>query len=398
MSLLTTLLLFLLGCCLCVMIGLGIGEVVSILTSERSAPVVSQVSEKNSQTSAPEETTEAPAEPPTKADGTLIHYTPVTMGNLLDYVPAAAEPGESTTDLSAENTTEADGQSLQNGEEGSGTEQKVLDNRLSGLDAGELAAQCAFVLDLTSMEACFQMNSYQAVSPASTTKLMTALTVIEYASLTEVVTIGNEINLIGAGSSVAYLSVGQQMTVEALLNAMLVPSGNDAAYALAAYVGRLGEGNAALSDEDAVRRFVELMNENAACMGLKNTHFASPDGYDAEGQFSCAYDLAVIAWYITQNPTLQQICGQGRVRVVSETGQDVTYQSSNQFLLTDSPYYKEYVTGMKTGSSGNAGKCLISTAERDGRRILCVVLNAADDTVRYGDSLLLIEAGLGNVG
>ena len=95
---------------------------------------------------------------------------------------------------------------------------------------------------------------------------------------------------------------------------------------------------------------------------------------------------------------LVNLCGQGRVRVVSETGQDVTYQSSNQFLLTDSPYYKEYVTGMKTGSSGNAGKCLISTAERDGRRILCVVLNAADDTVRYGDSLLLIEAGLGNVG
>ena len=260
-----------------------------------------------------------------------------------------------------------------------------------------VGAKSAILVDVKSKDILYQKNADERRAPASTTKLMTALTVLQTLNLNDVVMIGDEVYMIAADSSKAGFTKGQVVTVEELLNGMLLASGNDAAYILANATGKaIFEDNIAnegktFTPSQCVERFVLEMNKNVRDMNLENTHFATPDGYDAEGQYTSASDLSKIAMEAHSNETIASICKKSRF--TSET-LGKTWTSTNQLLLKSGNYYYEYCQGMKTGTTDSAGKCLVSVAKKGDNQCLSVVLGESTDEGRFGDSKGLLEAGV----
>lgn len=236
----------------------------------------------------------------------------------------------------------------------------------------------------------YDQASEDHLAPASTTKLLTALTALDHVSEDEVVTVGEEIGLIGEDSTTAWLDIGDKLTVKQLLAAMLLPSGNDAAYAMAVYTGRSIAGNPDLSFAEAVSTFTDAMNQKAAQVGADNSNYLSPDGYDTEGQYTTARDLALIGAACLDNPTLAEIAGSTRISDTWTGGREVTYENTNLLINPDSELYNEHVTGLKTGTSIAAGNCLVSSALIDSRRYVCVVMGSTE-MGRWTDTLHLYE-------
>lgn len=255
---------------------------------------------------------------------------------------------------------------------------------------GTLAAESAVLINMKDKSIIYKKNAEEELSPASTTKLMTAITALRYLNPNQKITVGEEIYMIGEGSSTAKLAVGDELTVEQLVQGMLISSGNDAAYVLAVNTSRqiLGQ---ALSKRQAVDYFIQFMNANVEWMELEHTHFNSPDGYDADNQYTSAGDLAVIAYEAYQNQVIRNICKMQSVYIAEK---DITWHSTNELLNPDSIYYYDKAIGMKTGSTGNAGKCLVSLAQEGEQLYLCVVLNS-DEEGRWNDSVALLEYGFG---
>jgi serine-type D-Ala-D-Ala carboxypeptidase (penicillin-binding protein 5/6) len=240
-------------------------------------------------------------------------------------------------------------------------------DQLESLDAGSpsiaepsLAASAAFLLDPQTDDVLYEMNADQALPMASTTKVMTAILVLENANLSDSVTISEHASTVGESS--AWLEKGEVLTVEQLLYALLIQSANDAAVALAEHVG---------GSEEA---FVGMMNEKAQELGLENTHFANPHGLDAEGHYTSARDLAITAAYAMRIPLFREI--------VVSTGYEIPWPGNpyprvleNHNKLLD---MYPYATGIKTGYTLGAGKCLVASASKNGRELISVVLNGGD--------------------
>lgn|GEM_PF-5193718 len=254
---------------------------------------------------------------------------------------------------------------------------------------GRIVAESAILIDINSKSIVYSKNAEERLSPASTTKLMTALTALKYLDPDEKIVVGNEIYLIGSESSTSSLVVGDELTVEQLLQGMLISSGNDAAYVLAVNTGRKVKGNNVKNDL-AVKQFVKLMNNNVKLLGLENTNFSTPDGYDSDNQFSTAKDLAIIACAAYENDTIKDICNIQSI-YIPEKG--ITWTNTNELINPNSEYYFDKAIGMKTGSTGAAGKCLISAAIDDGEQYISVVLNSSEEG-RWDDSIILLEYGL----
>lgn len=156
----------------------------------------------------------------------------------------------------------------------------------------DIMATNAYVLNVDSNSTLYQKNSDEHIAPASTAKMLTALTVSDYCSLDDTITVGSEIDLIASDSSRAYLNHGDTLTVKQLLVAMLLPSGNDAAYTLAVNVGKRIAGKDGLRAQQAIEVFANAMNRKAKDVGAASSNFVTPDGYDADGQYTTAFDLA----------------------------------------------------------------------------------------------------------
>lgn len=257
----------------------------------------------------------------------------------------------------------------------------------------DVDASSAILLDVKTGKVLFHKNATELIYPASTTKLMTALVALDYCKLSEEVTIGDEINMIASDSSRAYLSVGQKMTFETLLEGMLIPSGNDAAYSVATYVGRISLKNKKADEELAVQEFVRLMNEKATALGLKNTNFKNPDGYDDDDQYTTAYDMGIIAINAFKNETIYTISDKSHSRNVFLSGEDVTWNSSNKLIVSGSGMFYKYAVGLKTGTSSLAGRCLVSAAVKDGKECISVVMNSTS-VGRWEDSIELLKYGI----
>ena len=187
----------------------------------------------------------------------------------------------------------------------------------------------------------------------------------------------------------ANLVVGDKLTVEQLLQGLLISSGNDAAYTLAVNTVRKAVGES-VGPSMAVELFVDMMNDNVKKLGLEKTNFTTPDGYDAPNQYSTAKDLSKIAYTAYENKLIKNIC---RMQSVYVPEKGITWFSTNKLLDPESQYYFDKALGMKTGSTGDAGKCLISAAEDGGKQYISVVLNATEDG-RWSDSLSLLKYGL----
>jgi D-alanyl-D-alanine carboxypeptidase len=236
-------------------------------------------------------------------------------------------------------------------------------------------AHSAVLVDYNTGRILYAKLPHDIKAIASTTKIMTAILAIEHGNLDDVIT-ANADDI--AGESSMGLVVGEQHTLRDLLYGMLLPSGNDAAMAIARYIGnKLGE---PADEKDPIKRFVNLMNQEANRLGLHDTHYANPHGLDDAYHTSSAYDLATITWYALHNPTFAQIVGTS------------SYTISGHYLLNTNELLTRYpgADGVKTGLTDNAGLCLVGSASRNGQRMISVVLNSP---TWYDDSKALLDYG-----
>lgn len=254
----------------------------------------------------------------------------------------------------------------------------------------EVTAKNAAVMSADTGALLYQKNGTDRIAPASTAKMITALTVLDVCSPDDEMTVGEEIRLMREDSSRAWLNRGDMLTVRQLLIALLLPSGNDAAYTLAANAGREIAGDRHLTNEQSIDVFMDKVNEKARALGLENSHFSVPDGYDTEGQYTTACDLAVIAKACLESPCISEIVANNRSYQKWVSGREVTYNNSNELLNPNSPYYRPEVIGIKTGNSSQAGACVVSAAVIDGKTYISVVMGSGK-AARFQDSITIYD-------
>nr|WP_315023852.1 VanZ family protein [uncultured Aminipila sp.] len=252
--------------------------------------------------------------------------------------------------------------------------------------SADLIAKNAYFIDVSSNTVYYQKESEQKIAPASTTKMLTALTTLDYCDMDEEVRVGEEVKLIADNASRAWLYAGNELTVQQLLDGLLLPSGNDAAYAIGVFTGRKIAEDENLSIDEALSVFMTAMNNKAKSIGAKNSNFTSPDGYDSENQYTTAQDLAFIAKKFLECNKLKRIVSSHSISDKWLSGQKVTYHNTNELINPESPYYYEQAIGLKTGKSESAGCCLVSAAKVQGHIYIGVVMGSTEEG-RWEDSL-----------
>lgn len=264
----------------------------------------------------------------------------------------------------------------------------------------ETKSDSIYLINLDTDTPVYQKNAEEKRYPASTTKIMTYIVVVEQVKDLEKtkVKIQQDIldRLLGTGSSLSGLEnhVDEQLSVLDLLYCMMVSSGNDAALVLADYVGN---GN--------VDSFVKLMNDKVKELGLKNTNFTNPHGLHDPNQYTTAYDMYKITQYAVSLPHFMEVCNTTTYYIDSEDDEPLV--TSNHMIDPNrgGDYYYEYAKGIKTGTTDEAGYCIVSTAVKDGVAYLCVAMHAPcydedGESVDNGamlDSKQLYEWAFGNL-
>ncbi len=254
------------------------------------------------------------------------------------------------------------------------------------------ASQYIVLADITAERVLYSKNADAKCYPASLTKLMTALVAVENTPAADTpFTVGNEVYMIDPQSSRAYLTVGTRLTLENLLQAMLLPSGNDAAYVLGVQVGRLIAGDAALDKQAALEVFIGKMNEKAAALGCSGTHFANPDGIHEDNHYTTANDMLKIATAVLGQPTITGVVSQPQVTVKLLSGQSVTWKNSNRLVQENNVFSYDGATGLKTGFTDQAGNCLAASAVREGHTAVAIVMGSPTDSGRFEDASGLMD-------
>lgn len=231
--------------------------------------------------------------------------------------------------------------------------------------------------------------------PASITKLFSAWVALQYLPPETRIQAGRELGLLQPGSSTAYIAYGSVLTAEMLVEGMLLPSGNDAAYVLAAAAGRAIAGDEKTEAARAVEIFAEEMNRQAEALGMKGSHFENPDGYHAEGHYSCPEDLALIGKLALENEIIARYvrCRSDSVRFVS--GETCTWRNTNRLLNPESEYYCPAALGLKTGYTRQAGQCLLAAFDTGDRILIAGIFGAESKTSRYETAVKLMEIAQG---
>jgi D-alanyl-D-alanine carboxypeptidase (penicillin-binding protein 5/6) len=253
------------------------------------------------------------------------------------------------------------------------------------------ASPYVILSDVTNNRVLYAKNADAKCYPASLTKLMTAIVALEYAPADTIFTVGNEIYMIDPQSSRAYLTVGTRLTMVNMLQAMLLPSGNDAAYSIAVQVGRRIAGNDQLDRNEALIVFCNKMNEKAAALGCTGTHFANPDGIDHPNHYTTAADMLKIATCALQNETIAAVVSTPSVTTTLLSGQTVNWKNSNRLIQENGAYSYAGATGLKTGSTDAAGYCLAASAQRDGKTCIAIVMGAKVERNRWEDAGGLLD-------
>ena len=245
----------------------------------------------------------------------------------------------------------------------------------------------ALLMDFNTGKILYEKNIYQKMYPASLTKVMTAIIVLEKCNLLDIATVSyNSIMSIESGYVVANLQVGEELTIEQLLYLLMVGSCNDAAIVLAEHIS------------GSVENFSVLMNEKAKKLGCTSTNFVNPNGVHDESHYSTAYDLALIAKYAMQNETFKNIVATTYYELPTTNKYDKTdriFITTNDLLRGD--YYYKYATGIKTGFTSPAKNCLIASATKNNLELITVVLGGEQrpdgSSQRYLDTINLFEYG-----
>lgn len=254
-----------------------------------------------------------------------------------------------------------------------------------------LEAKAVVLMDENTGEVLYSRREEQRLYPASTTKIMTAWIAIEKGKLTDRITVGDEVQLRTPEESSAGLIEGQVLILKDLLAALMLPSGNDAARTIARYITQKESGKE-LGAEASEGYFAKLMNQKAEKAGAKRTHFVNPHGLHDPNHYTTAKDMAIIGLNAMKNDTFRQIVNKQRITTKSaQTSQ--TYVNRNLLIKKDSPFFFQGANGIKSGFTDQAGYCLVSSATRNGKEVLSVVLDSSQDGV-WTDSQSLLEFGL----
>ncbi len=245
----------------------------------------------------------------------------------------------------------------------------------------DLVANAAIVMDAASGQVLYEKNSQEKKYPASITKILTVLIALEHnVDFNATVTMSeNAIWGVERDSTLIGLDVGEQVTVKDLVYATMVKSANECAYALAEYVA--GD----------IESFAKLMNERAAEIGCKNTHFITPNGLHDEDHYTTAYDMALITKEALKNETFREIAGTLNYTVPATNLTDETRPlwNGNKMINPAEPYYYEYCEGGKTGYTMKANNTLMTFAKKDGLELICVIMDCDGAKYAYSDTKAL---------
>jgi len=235
-----------------------------------------------------------------------------------------------------------------------------------------LNALAAVVMDMNSERVLYEKNARIRKPMASTTKIMTAIVAIENADLEEIVTVSKRAAEV-SGSEI-HLKIGEKLKLRDLLYGLMLKSGNDASIAIAEHVG------------GTVEDFCEMMNRKALSIGAENTHFTSPHGLDKSEHYTTAFELARITAYALKNPIFNEIVSTKEASI------------PNRILFNTNELLGVYpgVDGVKTGYTGQAGRCLVTSATRNQMRMITVVLGSPTRTARAQSSTNLLNYAFSN--
>lgn len=248
---------------------------------------------------------------------------------------------------------------------------EIVESVATPINEPQINARAAIIYDRSTKQIIWGKNEMEKRAMASTTKIMTAIVVLENANLDDVVTISKK--AAGTGGSRLKIRAEDKITVRDLLYGLMLRSGNDAAVALAEYVG------------ESVEEFAGLMNKKAEQIGLKNTHFVTPHGLDDENHYTTAYELALLTDYALENSTFKKIVNTKSTQIrINENYMNI--YNTNELLGV-----LPGVDGIKTGFTNNAGRCLVTSCTRDKNQIITVVLGCDTKKQRTSDSTKLIE-------
>ena len=261
-------------------------------------------------------------------------------------------------------------------------EQKVFDT------VPKIGCKAAYVAEPSTGKIIYEKNAHEKLYPASTTKILTALVVMEKCQLTDKAKVSKKaISLVPEGYSNANLVAGEEIDIKTLLYALLIPSANEAANVLAEHVS----GN--------VEAFAELCNNRAKELGCENLHFVNPNGIHNDDHYCTAYDLYLIAKECQKHEIFNEIVKTTSFTIPATslyTKSDRTFKNTNYMILPNyKSYYYEYCTGIKTGTTTPAGECLVASSSHDNIDLISVVLgggtNSKGLSERFYDTKQLYE-------
>lgn len=248
--------------------------------------------------------------------------------------------------------------------------------KIKATAVSEVPAAAAVVVNADTGEVLFSQNGDKRLPMASTTKIMTAILLLENADLKKEITTTKQMVTV-EGSSMG-LQEGDRVTYETLLYGMMLPSGNDAATTVAISLGGSLEG------------FSRMMNKKAAELGMDKTHFVTPSGLDSELHYSTALDMAKLAVYAMKNKKFKEVVSTKSVKVEYGNPPYIRSLFGHNKLLEN----YEWANGIKTGYTSKSGRCLVSSASKDGLNLIAVTL---DDSNTVASHKALLEYGFSNL-
>lgn len=262
-------------------------------------------------------------------------------------------------------------------------EWEIQSNNISGWPEGpKVMAETAIVMDMDTEEVLYAKGIDEKRAPASTTKIMTAMLAIEKVPFETQITFTDEVNNIEAGSTHIGIKPGETLTMKDCAYAILLASANEVSSGVAEYIGT------------TVPAFVDMMNQRAKELGCTNTHFVNANGLYDENHYTTARDLAIIAKAAFQNETFREVIKTPYYIVpkTNITDEERWLNNHHKMILQGSEHY-EGCLGGKTGYTEKAGNTLVTYAERDGRRLVCVLLADINMVAQYTDTKALLDYG-----
>ena len=236
-----------------------------------------------------------------------------------------------------------------------------------------------------------QKDIDKRIYPASMTKFLTAYTALKYVKPETKFKVGSELDMVQPESSLCLIQKGNVLTLYDLLTGLMIMSGNDAAYTVAVGTARLLRPNDKLSDRQAVKYFCELMNKTAAEIGMNDSSFVNPDGWDDSKQYTTAADLLTLTKQAIKNQTIKKIISIKETKVTLSAGGSLSWKNHIKLIDPKSPYYCKDFIGGKTGTTDSAGYCLISVFEKNGKTYIIIVTGCKDDNSRNAAALDLYK-------